>query len=342
MAEAARLDDLADTLPVEAADVGGDNVNLAADDSVNGGAPPESEPLPSTPSSDDLDAFDKFLAEYDQNNGAGNGAAVDPAGFSPDELARLLGEDPDAAARQRHEQEWAAQQQQTADQQARSAMALAQRDRELGELRGTVEQLQRAAAETQWREHQARAFQDFKSITAEAQARIAADIPDVEDDYVETRLLAEAARDLELTRAFDARYYSEPNPLQRAELERAIVMRGEDMARAALQIRDPVQRRLAEQHIHAEMRRLYQNTFPDVQEYRANGAAYLRKAIDKIDRQARRPRIDPVVSGDVLAVAQAVRGASSKVDVREPAPNWGELSDAALNAFTKRLGFRAI
>jgi hypothetical protein len=337
VAEAARLDDLADSLPppVEAVDVGGADVGVAAEPVEHPAETPEPPSSPSTSPSDDADPLDRLLAQWDERNGAGNNGAA----AGDDDIVRLLD---DANQQAAHEQEFAAAQARFANESAQAALDLARSNQQNAELRGTVEQLQRAAAETQWREHQARAFQDFKSITAEAQARIAADIPDVEDNFVETHLLAEAARDPELARAFDARYYSELNPLQRAELERAIMMRGEDMAKAALRIADPQQRRLAEQYIHAEMRRLYQNTFPDVQEYRANGAAYLRKAIDKIDRQARRPRIDPIVSGDVLAVAQAVRGASSKVDVREPAPNWGELSDAALNAFTKRLGFRAI
>jgi hypothetical protein len=324
------LGELADTLPppVETKAAGGDDVAVA-DASMEADAPA----APDDSTRGDVDPLDKLLAEWDQEQSARNGAAA--PGSDTDDLDRILA---DLAA----DEQRAAAAQQTADQHARSALEIAQRDQQLGELRGTVEQLQRAAAETQWREHQARAFQDFKSITAEAQARIAADIPDVEDNYVETHLLAEAARDPELVRAFDARYYSEPNPLQRAELERAIMMRGEGMARAALQIRDPVQRRLAEQHIHAELRKLYANTFPDVQQYRASGAAYLRKAIDKIDRQARRPRTDRQVTGDVLAVAQAVRGSSAKFDVREPAPVFSELSDAALNSFSKQFGFRAI
>jgi hypothetical protein len=44
----------------------------------------------------------------------------------------------------------------------------------------------------------------------------------------------------------------------------------------------------------------------------------------------------------VLAVAQAVRGASGRVDVREPAPAFAELTDSQLNAFSKQFGFRAI
>jgi hypothetical protein len=333
MAEAARLDDLADSLPAAAADVGGDNVN-ADDSNVTGGAPPESEPLPSTPSSDDLDAFDKFLAEYDQSNGAANGAAADPAGFSPDELARLLGEDPDAAARQQREQEFAAAQQRYAADSARSAMDIAQRDRQVAELRGTVGQLQQTIAAEQFRQHQARAFQDFSRLTAQEQSKL--DGLDVPENHVETFLLAEAARDPELTRAFEGRYYTPPGPLQRAQLERAIMQHGENLAREALLIADPAQRRMAEANIHAEMRRLYENTFPDPATYRASAAAYVRKAIDRMHREARRPRIDLDATNDRLAVAQAVRGASSNKLPPEPPPNLGKMTDGEFKRYTEQ------
>ena len=121
------------------------------------------------------------------------------------------------------------------------------------------------------------------------------------------------------------------------------MMRGEDMARAALQIADPQQRLLAQRHIESELRQLYQTTFPDPAEYRRNGAAYVNRTIDKMHKAARqRPRVDSEISADRLLVAQAVRGSSAKFDVREPAPAFGELSDAALNSFSKQFGFRAI
>ena len=206
----------------------------------------------------------------------------------------------------------------------------------------TVAQLQVAIAQEQARQFQARQLEDFKRLAADEQSKLS-DIPDIADNHVETFLLAELRRDPELVRAFDARYYTGPNPLDRAQLERAIMSHGENLARAALQIADPQQRRLAEQHIHAELRRLYENTFPDPATYRANAARYVHKALDRMHRDARKPRLDPDRSADYFAVAQAVRGASAKHDVREPAPAFGELSDAALNAFTKSLpnGFRA-
>jgi hypothetical protein len=333
MAEAAIKEwDEPEAPPVATEAAGGDDVAVAE-------APAATEPPSSSES--ESDPLDRLLGEYDQGT-TGNSAAADfTSDYTDDELAQLLGDaGQEAAARQQHEQEFAAAQQRYAGEAARSAMEIAQRDRQLGELRGTVEQLQRAAAEAQWRQHQARSFEDFKRLTAAEQAKLEG--LDVSDDHVETFLLAESARDPELARAFEGRYYTPPGPLQRAELERAIMAHGENLARTALQIADPQQRRLAEQHIHAELRRLYENTFPDPATYRANAARYVHKALDRMHREARRPRIDLDATADRLAVAAAVRGASSKVDVREPAPNWGELSDAGLNAFTKRLGVRAI
>jgi ribosomal protein L22 len=336
MPEAARLDDLADSLPppVEAAGVGGDNV--LADDNVNGGAPPESEPLPSTPSSDDLDAFDKFLAEYDQNTGV---AAADPADFSPDELARLLGEDPDAAARQQHEQNFAAEQQRYADQQARSALDVAQRDRQVAELRGTVEQLQQTIAAEQFRQHQARAFQDFSRLTAQEQSKLS-DIPDIADNHVETFLLAEAARDPELARAFEGRYYQPPGPVERARVASHIQQWGEGQAKLALTLPDRRARVLAQQNIESSMRQMWSAAFPDPATYRASAAKYVNKALERMHREARKPRLDPDATSDRFAVAQAVRGASAKSAPPEPPVNLGRLSSGEFARHTmEKYGF---
>jgi hypothetical protein len=332
-----RLDEIADSLPLPAAaDAGGDAVGIA--DTTAEAPEPSSE--------SESNALDRLLSEYDDGVGNvtanGTDAAVDSMGdYTPHELARLLGEaDQEAAARQQSELALADAQQRYANDSARSAMDIAQRDRQVAELQQTVGQLQDVLRAEQQRQHQARAFQDFKRLTADEQAKL--DGLDVPENHVETFLLAEAARDPDLTRAFEGRYYSAPGPLQRAQLERAIMAHGENLAREALLIADPQQRRLAEQHIHAELRRLYLDTFPDPATYRANAARYLQRALDKMHKDARKPRLDPDRTADRFAVAQAVRGASSKADVREPAPAFGELSDSALNAFTKQFNFRAI
>ena len=51
-------------------------------------------------------------------------------------------------------------------------------------------------------------------------------------------------------------------------------------------------------------------------------------------KEARRPRIDPDVTADRFAVVQALRGASGKVDVREPPPNFGQMSDRDFQNYT--------
>jgi hypothetical protein len=345
MAEAARLDDLADSLPVPPAEAADDNgtkgFNGTAGDAEPVEHPAETPEPPSSPP--EPDALDKLLSEWDERNGAGNGAAADlTSDYTDDELAQLLGEtNQDAAAQLRNEQEFQAAQQRFAADSARSAMDLARREQENAELRGAVHQLQQAIAAEQFRQHQQRSFEDFKRLTADEQTKLA-DIPDIADNHVETFLLAEAARDPELQRAFEGRYYTPPGPLQRAELERAIVQHGENLARQALQIADPQQRRLAEQHIHAELRRLYENTFPDPATYRANAAKYVNKALERMHRDARKPRLDLQISGDVLAVAQAVRGASAKSAPPEPPVRLSELSDSDLNKYTRQFGYLAL
>jgi hypothetical protein len=66
----------------------------------------------------------------------------------------------------------------------------------------------------------------------------------------------------------------------------------------------------------------------------------LRQTEEAVVKKARsRPKIDEQVSADRMAVANAVRGASGKVG-EEPAPNFGQLSDAELKDYTrKNFGF---
>ena len=65
------------------------------------------------------------------------------------------------ASRQQRGAEWQAFQQQTADQQARSAMEIAQRDHQVAELEQTVGQLQNAIAQEVARQHQQRSIAAF-------------------------------------------------------------------------------------------------------------------------------------------------------------------------------------
>jgi hypothetical protein len=330
MAEAARLDELADTLPppVEAADVGGDSVN--ADDTVNGGAPPESEP-PSPSPSDDADPLDQLLRQYDDQNG--NGAAA-----TDDDIIALLEQD---AARQQQEQDFQAAQQRFAADSARAATDIAQRDRQNAELQQTVGQLQQAIQQEVWRQHQQRSAADFEKLISSEQAKLA-DVAGIDDDHAKRWMLSEAAQDPELQRAWEAKYYTPPGPVERANIASQIQQWGEGQAKLALQLPDPRARVLAQQNIEASMRQMWSQAFPDPATYRANAARYVNKALERMHRDARKPRIDPDATADRFAVAQAVRGASTNKIPAEPAPVWGELTDSQLNAFTKQLGFRAI
>jgi hypothetical protein len=88
------------------------------------------------------------------------------------------------------------------------------------------------------------------------------------------------------------------------------------------------------------MSRAWQAAFVTPEQHRAKGAAIVRRAIDQIVREARRPRIDSSVTGDVLAVAQAVRGASSSKPPPEVPVNLGRLSEGEFRRHTmERYGF---
>jgi hypothetical protein len=172
------------------------------------------------------------------------------------------------------------------------------------------------------------------------QAELEADGLDIPPNHVETQLLAAAARNPELIEAFEARYFEGHDPLRAAQLEAAIRQQGEAWAKAALAITNPVQRLAAQRHIEAWMSRAWQAAFVTPEQHRAKGAAIVRRAIDQIVREARRPRIDSSVTGDVLAVAQAVRGASSSKPPPEVPVNLGRLSEGEFRRHTmERYGF---
>ena len=229
MAEAARLDDLADSLPppAEAAAGGGDDVAVADTD-----APTETDgPAASDDSTSrgDEDPLGRLLAEWDERNGAGNGAAA--SGPSDDDIVRLLDEANQQAA---HEQEFAAAQQRYAADSARSAMDIAQRDHQVAELQQTVGQLQNAIAQEVARQHQQRSIADFERLAASEQAKLEG--LDVDENHVRRWMLAEAAQDPQLREAWDARYYQPPGPLERARIAADIQQWGEGQAKLALQL----------------------------------------------------------------------------------------------------------
>jgi hypothetical protein len=327
MAEELLEDDTLEAAPVDAE---------AADGTA---AAPAGADAPATPDGDstsngDADPLDQLLADYDRSIGAGGNGADDV-----DPLDRLIADAGEHEAAQQRELEFQAFQAQTAQQQADSAIAVSARDQQIGELQQTVGQLQQAIAAEQWRQHQQRSIADFERLAASEQAKL--DGLDVDENHVKRWLLSEAAQDLELQRAWEARYYQPPGPLDRARIAADIHQWGEGQAKLALQL--PARARLlAQQNIEAEMRRMWETAFPDPQQHRAAAGPYVKRALDRMHREARRPRIDADATADRLLVVQAMRGASAKFEVREPAPAFGELSDAALNSFSKQFGFRAI
>ena len=329
MAEAA-LQEEYEAAPI-ATEAGGDDVAIA-DTTAEALEPPSS---PSEP-----DPLDRLLAEYDERNGAGNGAAADfTSDYSADELARLLGEaGQDAAAQARNEQEFAAAQQRYATELAQSAMEIARRDHQVAELQQTVGQLQQTIAAEQFRQHQQRSSEDFERLAASEQAKL--DGLDVDENHVRRWLLSEAAQDPGLQAAWEARYYQPPGPLDRARIAANIQQWAEGQAKLALQLPDARARVLAQQNIEASMRQMWETAFPDPQQHRAAASAYVRKALDRMHKEARRPRIDPDVTADRLAVVQAMRGASSSKPPPEPPPNLGRMSEGEFRRHTmERYGF---
>jgi hypothetical protein len=139
-----------------------------------------------------------------------------------------------------------------------------------------------------------------------------------------------------LAAAWEARYYQPPGPLERARIAADIQQWGENQARLALQLPGAA-RVLAQQNIEASMRQMWETAFPDPAAYRANAARYVHKALDRMHKEARRPRIDVDATESRLLVAQAVRGASGKIDVREPPPNFSQMSDGEFARTTKQL-----
>jgi hypothetical protein len=332
MAEAARLDDLADSLPPPvAAESGGDDVAIVeAPTGADGPAAPDD----STSRGGDADPLDRLFAEYDERNGAGNGAAA--PGPTDDDIIELLNQD---AARQQQESEFQAAQQRYAGEAAQSSLELARRDHQVRELEQTVGQLQQTIFAEQQRQHRQRSKADFDAMVAPVQRDLEAEGVDVPPDYVETQLLAAVARNPELIEAHEARYFQGHDPLTAARLEAGIRQEAEAMAKAALSIANPVQRQAAERHIQDWMRRAWQAAFVDPREHRAKGAAIVRRAIDQIVKDAHRPRIDPDATADRLAIVAAMKGASGKPPP-EPPVNLGRLTEGEFRKHTmERYGF---
>ena len=216
-------------------------------------------------------------------------------------------------------------------------MDIAQRDHQVAELQQTVGQLQNAIAQEVARQHQQRSIADFERLAASEQAKLEG--LDVDENHVRRWMLAEAAQDPQLREAWDARYYQPPGPLERARIAADIQQWGEGQAKLALQL--PARaRQEAERNIHAEMRRLWETAFPDPATYRANAARYVHKALDRMHREARKPRLDPDRTADRWAVAQAVRGASTSTPPPDPPVNLGRLSEGEFRRHTmERYGF---
>lgn len=331
MAEAIKEWDEPAAPPVATEVSGGDDVAVAE-------APTEAD-APAAPddstSRGNEDPLDRLLAQWDESNGAGNGAAA--AVPTDDDIVRMLDEANQQAA---HEQKFAAAHQRFAAESAQSAMDIAARDRMLAEAQQTIGSLQQTIAAEQWRQHQQQSREAFEKLVAAEQAKLA-DVPGVDEDHARRWLLSEAAQDPRLGEAWEvSRFYQPPGPLDRAKVAANIQQWAEGQAKLALQLPSPRARVLAQQNIEASMRQMWETAFPDPQQHRAAAAAYVRKAIDRMHKEARRPRIDPDVTADRLAVVQAMRGASTNKPPPEPPVNLGALTEGEFRRHTmERYGF---
>src|SRR5262249_24409721 len=134
---------------------------------------------------------------------------------------------------------------------------------------------------------------------------------------------------------WEGQYFQGYSPLERAELEFALIQHGNDLLAKIPLIANATQRGLAEKQVRYEMQRLYQQTFMDPQHCRDQCKRYVQKSLDKMHETARRPRIDVDATETHEVVAAAVRGGRGKVDANPPMPNLGNMSDKELNKFTK-------
>src|SRR5262249_29541173 len=151
--------------------------------------------------------------------------------------------------------------------------------------------------------------------------------------FCETFLLAEAQRDPQLAKAWEGQYFQGYNPLERAELEFAIIQHGNNLMAKIPLIANAQQRALAEKQIKFEMQRLYERTFIEPERYRADCQRYVEKSLAKMHEVANRPRVDRDMMETHAAVAAAVRGGGKSVDA--PMPSLSGMSDKELQKYTR-------
>src|SRR5262249_17388699 len=134
-------------------------------------------------------------------------------------------------------------------------------------------------------------------------------------------------------KAWDGQYFQGYSPLERAELEMAILQHGQNLMAKVPLIANEKQRALAEKQVRFEMQRLYERTFLDPESYRSDCKNYVGKALEKMYEAANRRRIDPEATQDRAAVAHAVRG-GGKIDPSAPMPSLTHMSEKEFSKFT--------
>jgi hypothetical protein len=194
-------------------------------------------------------------------------------------------------------------------------LANEQAKNQIAELQGTNAQL---LAERQ-REIDQR---DFDKLAADLQAELPNHLP---ENHAANALWAAAARDPNLVAAFEARNLDAREAAARfAQLE----------ALYNQLVRDP----------NPDARK--QNAMAWLQQQGhqlgiiMNSARILQNAKATIVKQARaHPVYDDLATQTRMDVAAAVRGASAPLDLKEPEPRWGSLTDNELRDITRKWGF---
>jgi hypothetical protein len=186
-------------------------------------------------------------------------------------------------------------------------------------LQGEVDSLRAAEFARQERS-------DFEGFSQRLQAECGVNVP---DDYAKTQLLAMAAENPALEHAWRYRSLSDADrraaDAEFSQLE--ILYRQTQQA--------PDDPRKAEALAQMEQRAQQLG-------YMMNAPTMLNRAWRDVVKRASKvaPPVDELATGDHNAVAALVRGASAPLDLAEPAPKFGEMSDAEFREYSrKNFGF---
>jgi hypothetical protein len=236
-------------------------------------------------------------------------SSADPQPQAEDELSRLLAEFDEGVKTA------------PAPQQPEQPSTIGEIDRLINELHqpqqpaaGEVESRARELYERE--RYRSQLTDEFNKHCDRGQQKIPDNLP---SDYYRSELLAMSTADPRLEVAFEAQFH-DPVAI-RVALDQAKV----ELVRA----------RINPQATPESIKGLEQQVWQ--LGVAANARVILLQAQSAIVKKAnQRANIDPDLTADRAMVAAAVRGAGAKIDVAEPAPAFGYMSDAELKDYTRR------